>query len=193
MRQHGLLHLSLSIRAAILLFFALWMSPVIVAQKVTSDHDKATAFSSFKTYAWGEGLGVPNPNFDQYIKMIVGQDLERQGLKSVEAKEADLIVAYQWASDTDLNVSSFSDPTYAASGGVPMGGTTMWSSGSAAGSVGSYITKGTLAIEIYDRGQGKIVWEAAAKGTVKEKMGDRMKQLQKVLPKLLERYPPKKK
>ena len=114
-------------------------------------------------------------------------------MKNVEAKEADLIVAYQWASDTDLNVSSFSDPTYAASGGVPMAGTTMWSSGSAAGSVGSYITKGTLAIEIYDRRQGKVVWEAAAKDTVKEKMGDRMKQLQKVLPKLLERYPPKKK
>ena len=40
---------------------------------------------------------------------------------------------------------------------------------------------------------GKTVWEAAAKGTVKEKMDDRLKQLQKILPKLLARYPPKKK
>ena len=67
------------------------------------------------------------------------------------------------------------------------------SSGSAAGSVGRYITKGTLAIEFYDRRQRKTVWEAAAKGTVKEKMDDRLKQLQKILPKLLARYPPKKK
>jgi len=193
MRKHGLLKLGPWCQVALVVFLALSTSPVVVAQKVTSDHDKATDFSTFKTYAWGEGLAVPNPNFDQYIKMIVGQDLERQGLKNVEAKEADVIVAYQWASDTDLNVSSFSDPTYASSGGVPMSGTTMWSSGSAAGSVGSYITKATLAIEIYDRRQGKVVWEAAAKGTVKEKMGYRMKQLQKVLPKLLERYPPKKK
>jgi hypothetical protein len=193
MRKHGLLKIAPWCQVGLVVFLALSTSLVVVAQKVTSDHDKATDFSTFKTYAWGEGLAVPNPNFDQYIKIIVGQDLERQGLKNVEAKEADVIVAYQWASDTDLNVSSFSDPTYTASGGVPMSGTTMWSSGSAAGSVGSYITKGTLAIEIYDRRQGKVVWEAAAKGTVKEKMGDRMKQLQKVLPKLLERYPPKKK
>ena len=90
-------------------------------------------------------------------------------------------------------MSSFDDPTYAGSGGVAIPGTTMWSSGSAAGSVGRYITKGTLAIEYYDRRQRKIVWAAAAKGTVKEKSGDRLTQLQKILPKLLERYPPKKK
>lgn len=193
MRKHGVLNLNLRTQVAIVLFFALCMSPAVVAQKVTSDYDKVTDFSGFKTYAWGEGMSVPNPNLDLYIKMVVDQDFETHGLKKVEAKEADLIVAYQWASDTDLNVSSFSDPTYATSGGVPMAGTTMWSSGSTAGSVGSYITKGTLALEIYDRRQGKTVWEAAAKGTVKEKMGDRMKQLQKILPKLLERYPPKKK
>ena len=46
---------------------------------MTSDYDKLTDFSGFKTYAWGEGLTVPNPNLDQYIKMVVGQDLERQG------------------------------------------------------------------------------------------------------------------
>ena len=104
MRPHGLLHLSLRIRIAIVLFFALWMSPAVVAQKVTSDYDKLTDFSGFKTYAWGEGMSVPNPNLDLYIKMVVDQDFETQGLKKVEANEADLIVAYQWASGTGVNL-----------------------------------------------------------------------------------------
>ena len=125
MRNHRWLNLGTRRQGVIVLLFTLCASPAVLAQKVTSDHDKATDFSSLKTYAWGEGMAVPNPSVDLYIKMVVDQDLERQGLKKAEAKEADLVVAYQWASDTDLNVSSFDDPTYAGSGGVAMSGTTM--------------------------------------------------------------------
>jgi hypothetical protein len=69
----------------------------------------------------------------------------------------------------------------------------MWSSGVAAGAVGSSIRKGSLAIEMYDRHQHKIVWQAAAKDTMKEKAAERSAQLDRALVKMMERYPPEKK
>ena len=67
--------------------------------------------------------------------MAIEDDFAKKGLHKVEPKDADLLVTYNAARDTDLNISSFHDPTYAATGGEPMVGTTMWSSGSTAGSV----------------------------------------------------------
>jgi hypothetical protein len=187
-----LLYLSSWTRVVIVFLFALCAS-LAVAQKIKSDYDKATDFSSFKTYAWGEGTSVLDAKVDQEIKVSIDMDLETKGLKKVEAKEADLLIAYHGAANTDLNVSSFNDPTFNAMGGTPMMGTTVWSSGSTVGSVGRYIRKGTLAIVIYDRRQHKVIWQAAAKGTVKEKQAERMDQLSKTLTKLLDRYPPRKK
>jgi hypothetical protein len=192
MREHPL-NLSPWNRVLIVFSLILCVSPAVVAQKITSDYDKATDFSSFKTYAWGEGTSVLDAKVDQEIRISIDMDLETKGLKKVEAKEADLLIAYHGAANTDLNVSSFSDPTYTAMGGMPMMGTTVWSSGSTVGSVGRYIRKGTLAIVIYDRRQHKVIWQAAAKGTVKERQDERMAQLNKTLTKLLDRYPPKKK
>ena len=46
---------------------------------------------------------------------------------------------------------------------------------------------------MYDRRQQKMVWQAAAKDTMKEKMAERTAQLDKALVKMMERYPPEKK
>jgi hypothetical protein len=175
------------------LSLVLCAAPVVLAQKVASDYDTATDFSRFKTYAWVDGFSAAMVNVDLYIKMAIEADFEKKGLHKTEPKDADLLVTYNAARDTNINISSFHDPTYAATGGEPMLGTTMWSSGSTVGSVGRYISKGTLAIVIYDRQQRKVIWEASAKDTIKEGRSDRLKQLDKALDKILVKYPPKKK
>ncbi len=175
------------------LSIVLYAAPAALAQKVASDYDTATDFSRFKTYAWVDGFPAAMVNVDLYIKMAIEADLEKKGLHKTEPKDADLLVTYNAARDTDLNISSFHDPTYTATGGEPMLGTTMWSSGSTVGSVGRYISKGTLALVIYDRQQRRVIWEASAKDTIKEGRSDRLKQLDKALDKILIKYPPKKK
>jgi hypothetical protein len=181
-------------RQAIISFvLTLCISPALLAQKVKSDYDKAADFTGFKTYAWIAGTPAPNPNVDMYIKMIVNQDFKKKGLLEVEPKEADLLIAYHAASVGELSMGGFNDPTYAASGGMATPGTTMWSSGSMAGSVGSSVRKGTLAIQMYDRRQRKVIWAASANDTVKEKRTERIDQLDKALSKMLARYPPSKK
>lgn len=105
-----------------MLFFSLCASSAVVAQKVTSDYDKATDFSRFRSYAWVAGQAVPAVNVDLYIKMAIDEDLAKKGLHKVESKDADLLVTYNAARDADLNISSFHDPTYTATGGEPMVG-----------------------------------------------------------------------
>ena len=165
----------------------------LFAQKITSDFDKATDFSKLKTYAWAPGTASPYPNLDLYIRAVVDEALSKKGLVQSEAKQADILIAYHAAGDTDVSMGGFNDPTYSATGGVPIPGTTMWSSGVTAGAVGSSIRKGSLAIQMYDRRQQKFVWEASAKDTMKEKMAERTAQLDKALVKMMDRYPPEKK
>ena len=162
------------------------------AQKITSDYDKETNFSTLKTYAWAQGAAASNPTLDLYIKSAIDMDLEARGLHKAYSKDADLLVLYNAAGDSDVNSTTFQDPTYTASGGQPPVGSTMWSSGSSAGSVGRYIKKGSLAIEMYDRHNSKIVWAAAAKVNIKEKRTEKLDQLDQVLTKMMALYPPKK-
>src|SRR5215467_2196811 len=179
-------------RLALVLLLTL-SSDHLLAQKITSDFDKATDFSTFKTYAWTPGTASPYHNLDLYIQMVVDESFSKKGMQRVDPKDADLLVAYFAAGDTEVGMGGFTDPTFTATGGVPINGTTMWSSGVAAGAVGSSIRKGSLAIEMYDRHQHKIVWQAAAKDTMKEKAAERSAQLDRALVKMMERYPPEKK
>jgi uncharacterized protein DUF4136 len=189
----GLLKSNLLIRIIAMNSLLLFAWSAAQGQKVTSDYDRTTDFPSLKSYGWSYGWEAPNPDIDLYIKTAIDQELEEKGLRKVEPKEADVLVAYYLSMDTTINASTFHDPTYTATGGVPPLGTTMWSSGTAGGNVGRYVTKGTLAIEIYDRKEHKVVWEAAANAHMKEKRREKFEQLEKVLTKLLERYPPVKK
>jgi len=192
MRERGL-NLSSWRQIAAVAFLAMSASSAVVAQKVISDYDKTTDFSSFKTYGWGENTSLLDPKVNQEIKVAIEADLDSKGLKKVPGEVAELLVGYQAATNTDLNVSGFVDPTYSTMGGTPMVGTTVWSSGSTAGSVGRYIGKGSLAIQVYDRRQRKVIWQAVAKGTLKEKRIERMDQLNNALTKMMARYPPGKK
>jgi hypothetical protein len=162
----------------------------VFAQKITSDFDKATEFSTFKTYAWAPGTASPYHNLDLYIQLVVDEAFSKKGLQRVDPKEADLLIAYFAAGETAVSMGGFTDPTFIATGGVPITGTTMWYSGATGGAVGSSVRKGSLAIEMYDRRQQKIVWQAAAKDTMKEKMAERTAQLDKALVKMMDRYPP---
>jgi triphosphoribosyl-dephospho-CoA synthetase len=66
----------------------------------------------------------------------------------------------------------------------------MWTTPSTVGSVGRLIKKGSLGVEMVDREKQQLVWAGAATGKAKEKRTDKMKQLDKVLTKMMDQYPP---
>jgi Domain of unknown function (DUF4136) len=180
------------------------ISPVVIAvlvlvfapqvdakKKVDIVYDKTVDFSRYKTYAWVQGFPVIDPRIDQYIIHSVDDVLRRSGLTQTKVSEADLVVTYNAARDSDLSVGTALDPTYAATGGVPVSGSSIWqTSGTGGGS--TQVHKGSLNFEILDRKANRPIWSGTAKDSVSDKPGDHWSQVQKALDDLFHDYPPQK-
>jgi hypothetical protein len=159
----------------------------LLSQKVTVEYDKATDFSKFKTYGWVQGLGVANPAMNAYIINAVDYDLQAKGVIRVEPANADLLVTYHAAANTDMDVGGLYMPgTYT---GVPVPGYPMWYVPAQLSTSVRYVKKGSLVVEMADRQKQQVVWVAVAKGTVEQKQKDKLDQLDKAVGKMFDKYP----
>jgi Domain of unknown function (DUF4136) len=168
------------------------LSGIAFAAKIKSDFDKTTDFSVYKTYSWGENSKPNRPAAEIVIIAAINHELETLGLRLVGVDEADLIVRYQAAGDADMNFSAAADPTYAAFGGIPVPGATVWTSGVGGGSSGRYVRKGALIIDVFDRQQHKLVWSATATDAVHDNAEKAIKQVSKIITDMFTYYPSRK-
>ena len=171
-----------------LLTFSLLLVPQLDAQKVKIDYDKTADFSKFKTYAWVQGTPLFDPELDAYVRNSVADMLHHLGMTEAPVNAADILVTYHAAVDTDISVGTALDPTFAATGGTPMPGHSVWETSS--GAAPAHVSKGSLAFEILDRVKNQPVWTGVAKHTVKDTQHERRDQLQKALDKLFHTFPP---
>ena len=169
------------------MLFLLLSLQEIEAQKIKIQFDKATDFSRFKTYAWVPGTPVFDPELDKYIETSIINVLRHSGMTEAPVNMADLLVTYHAAVNTDLSVGTALDPTFAASGGIPRAGHSIWETG---GSGATHVTKGSLTCEILNRAANRAVWTGTAKHTVSDAQHERWNQIQKALEKLFRRFPP---
>jgi len=161
----------------------------VLGQKVTFDFDKATDFSAAKTYAWIKGTPASNPNLDLYIMAVGDHQLTQKGLTKVEAKDADLLITYHAASNTDINVSVLDNAAYAFSLGVPATTVVTWTLPPQSTNA-RYIHKGNLAFEIIDRKRHELIWTGSTKLKLDQKRSKALDQLDKALIKVFDSYPP---
>lgn len=103
-------------------------------------------------------------------------------------KTADVLVTYHAAIGTDISFGTALDPTFAATGGIPMAGHSIWET---TGTGGTHVTKGSIAFEILDRARNRPVWIGTAKHTVSDVHHERWNEIEKALDKLFRRFPPK--
>lgn len=165
---------------------------ICVAAKIKSQVDKSVEFSGYKTYAWGENLEPTRFGAKYVIGGFIEQELEARGLEhTTDVQRADLIVRYQAAGETDMNFSIASDPTFAAIGGIPVPGMTMWSSGLTTPSSGRYLRKGTLVIDVFDVKQHRLVWSVSASDTIHHETRKAIKQVGTIIESMFQRYPVK--
>lgn len=164
--------------------------PQLEAQKVRIQYDKATDFSKFKTYEWVPGTPVFDPKLDAYIKDSVIDVLRRSGMTEAPVNSAELLVTYHAAVKSDLSVGTAIDPTYAASGGVPIPGQNVWEVG---GGGATHVTKGSLTVEVVDRLTSRPIWTGTAKHTLSDHHHERWNQVEKALNKLFRNFPPQRK
>lgn len=158
------------------------------AQKIDIKYEKTADFSKLKTYAWIPGTPVFDPELDKYIHDRFVEELQHNGMIEAPFNSADVLVTYHAALNTDINAGNAVDPTFAASGGVPIAGHSIWQT---TGSGGTHVTKGSIAFEILDRVANHPVWVGTAKRTVSDVRHERWNEIQKALDKLFRQFPPK--
>ncbi len=174
---------------------ALMLAPVMLdpafAAKIKSDYDKAADFSSYKTFAWGQNVEPQRPNAAIFLRGAINHELGVRGLEqSEEVEKADLIVRYQAGGDKDISFAS-TDPTYAAIGGIPWSGSSVWTAGFSVPQNGRYVRKGVLVIDIFDRRQHKLVWSSSATDTIHDSPKKAIEQVNKIIEKMFLQYPVK--
>jgi hypothetical protein len=170
------------------LVLALGLIPELEAQKVKVEYDKTTDFSKFRTYSWVQGTPLFDPQLDAYVRNSIADMLRHMGMTEAPVNAADILVTYHAAVGTDLNVGTALDPTFAATGGTPLPGQSIWET--AGGAAATHVNKGSIVFEILDRAANRPVWTGVAKDTVGDSQHERREELQKVLDKLFRSFPP---
>jgi hypothetical protein len=173
-----------------LLLLSVGSVSLLAGKKYQIDYDKTTDFTKFETYAWVPGTPVIDPRIDAYIKNSVADVLNRSGLTETTFGKADLLVTYHAAVGMDISIGTAIDPTYAASGGIPAPGQSVWQLSGAG--ISTYVRKGSLTFLILDKAANRPIWTGTASDTVSDKLADRWKQVQKALDGLFRDYPPAK-
>ena len=180
------------IALATMLFLA--GSSTALAQDVRFNFDKQAAFGSFKTYRWValKGAQPLSDLTDRQIKAAIDVELSKKGLTLAEGNsQADLLVGYQAAIDTEKQFTSYDTgwgygPGWYGGGWYGHGG-----GGMTTGST-STIYVGQLALDMYTQSPQALVWRGVASKTLDEnaKPDKQQKNLAKAVAKMLKNYPP---
>jgi len=171
------------------LFVILAIVSAAWAQKIKTGYDKSADFSSFKTYAWIQQQPSPvQPLVATVIVADIEHELSARGLRKVE-KDPDVLVAY-WGGADAQSAFAQTDPGHLSTGGIPPPNATMWT-GSLPATAMPQVVKGTLIVDLVDARKQQLVWRATAQAKLDyEKRSKIYDTVNKVIPKMFERYPP---
>ncbi len=162
------------------------------AQDVTYNFMAGNDFSKYKTYRWVEVEGVEKPDalVDGQIRQAIDTVLAKRGLTPTTGEQADLLVAYQVAVSQERQWNAYSTGGYGYGGyGWRYGGM----GGGMTTATSTTLNVGTLAFDVYDTAQKKLVWKGTATKTLNPSKDPKKNQerLQKAMDKLLKNFPPK--
>jgi hypothetical protein len=171
---------------------ALLVPSLAVAQKVRTDYAHGTDFSKYKTYKWVKISDNPDLNqlMDQRIKSAFEAQLTTDGLTQVQ-DNPDLLIGYQAAVTHETQLNTFSSDM----GGAGWGYGARWGYGyggsSTSTTTSSTIRNGTLALDMMDPKEKKLIFRGIATDTLSDKPEKNTKKIQKAAKKIFEKYPPK--
>jgi hypothetical protein len=149
----------------------------------SSDYDKGTNFSKYKTYAWKDVHPTQNALVENRIKSAVDSVLASKGLKKVDASPDLWVVEH-----THLTKETQVD-TYNTGWGYG------WRWGYGAGmttSTVSQIPVGNLVVDLVDAGEKQLVWRGTASKALDSSAtaADREKSTNEAVQKMFAGYPP---
>jgi hypothetical protein len=170
------------------------IAPQAFAQKVSVGYDKSADFSKYTTYTWAEPAMPPSRPL-LYLQVVdsIDYELKSKGLTRTESN-GDLILVPAGGMDYGINSAAGTPVIASFSGAPPAINATMWTgAGGASHLMATYVSEGTLMLNLVDRGTNTITWS----GTVTQKLdmqnaNKSMSLVDKAVIKLLKDFPPKK-
>jgi len=160
--------------------------------KVTSDSEKTTDFSQYKTYSflgWQNDSDKIMNDFDKKrMHDAFKSEFQSRNLKFVE-KGGDMSISLFIVINKETSVTAYTN--YYGGGGYGRyrrygggwGGST-----STSYSENDYL-KGTLVMDAFDEQSGEQIWQGVAAGTVQEKPEKREKSIPKTVAALMKKFP----
>jgi hypothetical protein len=177
--------------------FLLWSLSLAYGQQVIIDFDRKHDFRTLKTYEWvvQEKLPIfqampdtPDVDLEELDKQIragIDKELDKRGFQKSTSGKPDFLISYIAVGELDLDVREYDSGT--APPDVPYG---HWRPFYQTGNDVTLIRKGTLSIDIIDPEPNRLVWRGKATETF-EKPKDLEKKLNKIVKKILKKFPPK--
>ena len=157
--------------------------------KVTTDYDRGTDFSTYKTYKFvKEVADIPMNDLNKNrLLTSIEKELNAKGL--VKSDDPDLIVDIQISARQEQSATTHSS-YYGGYGrrGYRSGG----GFSSSYTSIDTYIV-GTIFIDLVDNKENVMVWQGVGEGTVNFEAKDREAMMEKNIAKILSGYPPEEK
>jgi hypothetical protein len=149
------------------------------AQRVRSEWDHNADFAALHTYAWQASPDPAKGTWNQAILDATDQQLQAKGLTKVDA-DPDVWVVYS---------RSIRKDTTALSGGYVFLGNGQGSPGIPA--IPTTWKEGTLVVELNDPKTKHVVWRGSVSNTISDNDNKNLKNLDKAIAKLFQKYPPK--
>lgn len=171
--------------------------PLVYGQQVIIDFDREFDFKSLMTYDWvtqdklpifqamPDAPDVNIEELDSRIRETIDQELSKRGFQRVAGGKPSFMVSYIAVGELDLDVQEYDSGT--APPNVPYG---HWRPFYQTGNDVTLIRKGTLSIDVIDPEPNRLVWRGKATETF-EKPKDLDKKLNKIVKKILKKFPPK--
>ena len=163
------------------------------AQKVIIDYAHEFDFTGIKTFQYVDtkDTNIKDSLMADRVVSAIKRELDEYGLSEVQ-DNGDLLVTYHFSTRENQTFTT----TSMGMGGMGMGGMGAGWGGWGRGGVGmgtstttvQTFTEGSLVIDAYDPVEKKLVWRGSGTATVKGKPEKQMKQVDKILKKLGDRW-----
>jgi hypothetical protein len=164
----------------LLVLSMLWIPAVGLARKIQNDHDTSVEFLNYTTFAWGEGVSVPQPALHEQIVRAIDAELSAKFLRRIQANP-DLYVVYHASATQELN---FNMNNY----GYSYGPQWKWGGGMRSESALQTYPKGTLVVDLWEAKSQRLIWRGVATDTADEPPAKMIQNIQK----MFVLYPPSK-
>ena len=162
------------VRLIVVLFTAYFIGGCASGPNIMSDHDRSAPFDSYNTYAFMEGAGPDQGDyqsfFSKYVIEAVEIEMEKRGY--TKSDNPDLLINFNanLQDKTKIRTTSAPPPMHGGYYGYRSNYYGAWGGyGYGTETHVSQYTEGTFNIDIVDNKTHQLVWEAVGIGRVSEK------------------------